>query len=200
MLAQKLNIPVLSPGELLRHEEEARTLIGKKIKPLIDSGKLVPNEIIETIIDKFFKKKKVKLGAIFDGYPRKKTQLELLKKRLNKIAGKNDKIFAVLIDVKDQEVKQRLGGRRACDCGAVYHLKYNPPKVKNICDLCGKKLYIRQDDKPKLIADRLKIYHKEIKPMLDYWRKINKLIMINGGQGIERVQEDIINNIQRCSL
>lgn len=200
MLAQKLNIPVLSPGELLRHEEEARTLIGKKIKPLIDSGKLVPNEIIETIIDKFFKKKKVKSGAIFDGYPRKKTQLELLKKRLNKIAGKNDKIFAVLIDVKDQEVKQRLGGRRACDCGAVYHLKYNPPKVKNICDLCGKKLYIRQDDKPKLIADRLKIYHKEIKPMLDYWRKINKLIMINGGQGIERVQEDIINNIQRCSL
>lgn len=197
MLAQKLNLPVLSPGELLRHEEEANTAIGKKVKPLIDSGKLVPNEIIEAIIDKFFRKTKVKSGAIFDGYPRKKIQLDLLQKRFNKIAGKNDKVFAVLIDVKNREVKQRLGGRRACDCGAVYHLKYNPPKVKNICDACEKKLYVRQDDKPKLIAGRLKIYHKEIKPILDYWKKADKLIVVDGEQSIEKVQEEIVGKLEK---
>lgn len=197
MLAQKLNLPVIALGELLRHEEEAGSAIGKKVKPLIDSGKLVPNEIIEAIINKFFKKTKAKSGAIFDGYPRKKTQLELLKKRLNKITGENDNIFAILISVKDQEIKQRLGGRRACDCGAVYHLKYNPPKTKNICDLCGKKLYIRQDDKPKLIADRLKIYRKEITPILGYWKKIGKLIVIDGEQSIEDVQKDIVGELNK---
>lgn len=196
LLAQKLRLPVAAIGELLRHEEEVKSAIGKKVKPLIDAGKLAPNEIIETIIDKFFRKAKVKLGAIFDGYPRKKDQLELLKKRLAKIAGNSDKICAVLIDVKDQEVEQRLGGRRACDCGAVYHLKYNPPKIKNICDLCGKKLYVRQDDKPKLIADRLKIYHQEIKPMLDYWKKAGRLIVVDGGQSINDVQADIINALK----
>lgn len=193
MLAKKLNLPVVSPGELLRHEEDSNTAIGRKIKPIIDSGKLVPDEIIEKIILKCFKRFDARAGIVFDGYPRKGAQLDFLMKKLEKIAGKRDYVRAILIDASDKEVKRRLGGRRVCDCGAAYHLKYNPPKKSGLCDLCGKKLSVRHDDKPALIAERLKLYHKEIKPLLDYFEKSDKLIKINGEQSIDKVRKDIIN-------
>ncbi len=204
MLAKKLNLPIVSPGELLRHEEDSNTAIGRKIKPIIDSGKLVPDEIIEKIILKCFKRFSGRAGIIFDGYPRKKAQLDFLMKKLGKIAGRpacrqgrQDYVRAILINVSDAEVKRRLGGRRVCDCGAAYHLRYNPPQRQGICDLCGKKLYIRYDDKPKLIADRLKLYRKEIKPLLDYFKKNDKLIKIDGERSIKDVQEDIIDNLKK---
>lgn len=200
MLAKKLNLPVVSPGELLRHEEDSNTAIGRKIKPIIDSGKLVPDEIIEKIIFKCFKRFGGRAGIIFDGYPRKRAQLDFLTEKLEKIAGRQDYVRAILIDVSDREVKRRLGGRRVCDCGAAYHLKYNPPLRQGICDLCGKKLYIRHDDKPALIADRLKLYHKEIKPLLDYFEKSDKLIKINGEQSIGDVQGDIIDNLKEKEI
>jgi adenylate kinase len=195
MLAKKLNLPVVSPGELLRHEEDSNTAIGRKIKPIIDSGKLVPDEIIEKIILKCFKRFDARAGIVFDGYPRKRAQLDFLMKKLEKIAGKQDYVRAILINVSDKEVKRRLGGRRVCDCGAAYHLRYNPPQRQGICDLCGKKLYIRHDDKPKLIADRLKLYHKKIKPLLDYFEKNDKLIEINGEQSIDKVRKDILKKL-----
>ncbi|MDP3042844.1 MAG: nucleoside monophosphate kinase [bacterium] len=207
MLAKKLNLPVVSPGELLRHEEDSNTAIGRKIKPIIDSGKLVPDEIIEKIILKCFKRFDARAGIVFDGYPRKRAQLDFLIKKLEKIAGKpacrqgrQDYVRAILINVSDKEVKRRLGGRRVCDCGAAYHLIYNPPKKSGLCDLCGKKLYIRYDDKPKLIADRLKLYHQKIKPLLDYFEKSDKLIEIDGEQNINQVQNNIIKELAERAM
>jgi len=199
MLAKKLKLPVICPGELLRHEIGLKTKIGKQVKSLVDLGKLVPDEIVEKIIDQRLKKPDAQKGAIFDGYPRRQKQLDFLIKRLARITSDKDYIYAILIDVSDREIKQRLSGRRACDCGAVYHLKYNPPKKSGICDLCGKKLYIRDDDKSKVIAGRLKLYYEQTKPLIDFWQKKGKLIKINGEQSIKDVEKEIWSKIKVIS-
>ena len=98
--------------------------------------------------------------------------------------------------VSDQEVKERLGKRRMCACGAVYHLKYNPPINQGICDICGGKLFTRNDDKPKVISHRLKIYHQASKALLDYWQKQGKLIKINGEQPIKKIHEEIVDALK----
>ena len=197
MLAEKLKLPVVCPGELLRHEIELNTKIGKRIKPILKLGELVPSKLVEKIISQCLKKPNAKAGAVFDGYPRNREQLNFLIKRLKTITNNKDSVYAVFIDVSDKEIKQRLGGRRACDCGAVYHLKYNSPKKRGICDLCGKKLYIRDDDRPAVVAGRLKLYRNQTSPLLDYWQRRGKLIRIDGKQSIEKVQKDIINNLRK---
>lgn len=202
MLAEKLKIPVICPGELLRAERDEGTKLGKRAAKKMSQGKMISNKIVEEIIDKRFEKPDVKKGVIFDGYPRVKAQLKLLLKRLIRQRRtshgleKSDKIIAILVDVSAEEVKNRLGGRRVCDCGAAYHLKFNPPKKSRVCDLCGERLYIRKDDTPKVIKNRLKLYKKKTNPVIDYFKKNGKLIVINGEQDIKKVQRDIIKNLK----
>jgi len=191
LLAKKLKLPVVCPGELFRHEIEINSDIGKKVKKVVESGRLVSELITEKLVNNRLKKNDAKKGAIFDGFPRRRKQLNFLINKLKEIATSEDKIYAILVDVSDKEVKLRLGGRRVCDCGAAYHLQYNPPKKDEVCDLCGKKLSTRSDDKPEVITDRLKLYHKQTKPLLDYWQKSGKLIKINGEQSIRDVAEEI---------
>lgn len=191
MLAEKMKLPVVSPGELLRHEINAKTDLGLEVEKKLAKGKMVANEIVEKIIDRRLSKRDAQKGFVLDGYPRTKNQLNNLSDRLKKISSVKDNVYAFLVDVKDLEVKKRLGGRRVCDCGASYHLKYNPPKKKGFCDLCGNKLSIREDDKPAVIRDRLYSYHKKIKPLLGYWSKDDRLIIIDGSQPIKKVEKDI---------
>jgi adenylate kinase len=215
MISKKIKLPTISTGELLREEIRAKTKIGRTVEKIIAKGKYAPEEIIEKIISKRIKKADAKRGFILDGFPRNKKQLNYLIEMLkikrnlkrNRIPHRVSDFFvisnrasdpfviAILVDVSDKEVKSRLGGRRVCACGATYHIKFNPPKKKGVCDLCGSKLRIRDDDKPSVIANRLKIYHKEIAPIINYWEKNGKLIKINGEQSIKKVQKNILNSL-----
>jgi adenylate kinase len=197
LLGEAARLPIISPGELLRHEEDIHSAIGKKVEPLIDKGKMVPDGIVEKMIMKRLKRKDANRGILFDGFPRTLKQQHFILEKLKKISQNNSKFAAFYIKVSDREVKKRLSGRRVCDCGASYHLVYNPPKKKNICDLCGKKIYIRKDDTPKVIGGRLKYYHKSIKPILDFWKVGGKLIEIDGEKSIKAIHKEIYAKYNR---
>jgi len=192
-MGRKLKLPVLSIGELLREECRGKTSIGKKIENIVSSGKLVSNKIIIKIVDKNLKNKKNINGFILDGFPRNTNQLKYLKNKFSMIMEKGDSIFCFFIKISSQEVIKRISGRRICKCGKLYHLIYNPPKIKNICDQCGRKIFARADDNPKVIRNRLKIYNKMTKPVINYFNINNCLFLINGEQSINKVAKDIWN-------
>ena len=196
MLGQKLKLPVISPGELLRYEEEKRSKLGRQVSKSLASGKLVPDGIIDKMLNTRLARTDTKRGFILDGYPRNKPQLESLKKKIKKIFNINDKLTAIYIDVSDREVKSRISGRRVCDCGAAYHLKYNPPIHSGVCDLCGKRIKQRNDDKPKIIEERLKHFHKVIKPIINYFKKQYIYIKIDGEQSIKEIEKEIIKKVK----
>jgi adenylate kinase len=195
MLAGSLELPVISTGELLRQEEEIGSPIGLEVRNLVDSGQMVPDATIEFLIDRRLGRPDVERGAVFDGYPRRIEQQENLINRLGRLTGPADTVLAVLINVSDEMVEERLTGRRVCDCGASYHIKYNPPKADGICDLCGKKITTRPDDQPEIIKERLAYYHEHIKPLLDYWREKKSLIIIDGEKDIDAIKKEIMQNI-----
>lgn len=196
ILGEALNFPVISPGELLRHERDRGTKLGKQAAGLLAKGLLVSDEIVEDILNKRLKKRDVSKGYILDGYPRREEQLNLLNKRLASYRQK-PKVTAVYIDVHDQEIKKRLSGRRVCDCGAAYHVKYNPPKKQGICDLCGTKLYQRKDDAPVIVRGRLSRFHKRISPILRYFKKDNRFFKVNGEQAIKEIQKEILVKLKK---
>ena len=196
MLEKKLKLPVIATGELFREEIEKNSKMGKILKPMVEQGEIVDNEIFKELIIKRLTKKDAQRGAIFDGYPRDIEQQDFLTSILERLTDEKDYIYAILIDISDKEVKRRLRGRRSCDCGAVYHLEFNPPQRDEICDLCGRKLYVRDDDKPEIIDERLKLYHSETEPLLNYWRKTGRLIKINGEQNIDKVHGDITEKLK----
>ncbi len=199
LLAAKLKLPIIATGDLLRDEIARRTAIGRKAEKILAKGKLVPDSIVCGVIDKRFKNKDIRDGFILDGFPRDKKQLNYLIKKIKKIASDQNNVQAILVDVGDKEVLKRLSGRRVCGCGATYHLKYNPPKKKAVCDVCGGKLYIRDDDRPQVIKRRLKLYHKEMRPVLAYWAREKKLISINGEQSIKKIYVDIMKELKKLA-
>jgi adenylate kinase len=198
MLAKKTEWKKISTGDLLRAEIAAKTSVGEQASKFIKAGKLVPDKIVLKLVDKSLKQKAV--GLIFDGFPRNRQQLKKLLEMFKKVLKKNDRVWSLEVAVSDKEVKQRLGMRRMCACGAVYHLKYNPPINDGLCDICGKDLFIRNDDKPKVIAHRLKIYHKQGKPILDYFGKQGKLIKIDGERPIKMIHQDIVEKLKVLKL
>lgn len=196
ILGRKLKLPVISPGELLRHEIEKKSKIGLTVQSSMSQGKLVSDGIIEKMLDKRLAKPDTKKGFIMDGYPRREQQLVFLKRKLKKILKPGDKLMAINIDVSDKEVKKRVTGRRVCDCGAAYHLQYNPPKKIGRCDLCGKKLEQREDDKPKIVKERLHYYHHVIKSIIHYFRDAYVLLNINGERSIKIIEKEILSKVK----
>lgn len=214
MLAQKTGWKKISTGDLFRAEISAKTALGKRVEKYLKAGKLVPDKLTINLVEKGLKQKAG--GFIIDGFPRNSKQLKNLLAIFEKLLKKNDVVFALEVAVSDREVKQRLSKRRICSCGAVYHLIYNPPINQGVCDICGEKLFIRNDDKPKVISDRLKIYRKQGSPLLDYWQKQGspheirrsrseaisrgKLIKINGEQAIKKIHEEIMEKLKELKL
>jgi len=192
ILGEKLGLPVISPGELLRHERDMGTDLGKKVADKMAKGELVPDELVENMLDSRLKKNDVAAGFILDGFPRDLEQLKFLEKKFKDILGEDGAATAIYIDVSDAEVKSRIGGRRVCDCGAAYHLAHKPPVKEGICDLCGADIYIREDDKPEVVADRLEGFRQKIGPILENFKKDGKLIKINGEQDINKITEEIL--------
>lgn len=198
MLAKKTDWKKISTGDLFRAEIAAGTKLGKAADKYLKAGKLVPDKVTLSLVEQGLKQKAS--GFIFDGFPRNKKQLNDLSVIFKKTLKKNDQIYAVEVAVGDKEVKQRLSQRRLCACGKVYHLVYNPPINEGVCDICGGKVFIRNDDKPTVIFHRLKVYHKDSEPILDYWRKQAKLIKIDGDQPIKKIHEEIMDKLKELKL
>ncbi len=198
MLAKKTDWKKISTGDLFRAEIAAGTKLGKAAAKYLKSGKLVPDKVTVSLVERSLKQKAS--GFIFDGFPRNKKQLSELLIIFKKILKKNDRVYALEVAVGDKEVKQRLSQRRMCACGKVYHLVYNPPINAGVCDICGGKLFTRNDDKPKVIAHRLRIYHHEGEPILDYFKKQGKLIKIDGEQPIQKIHDEIMEKVKGLKL
>ena len=173
ILCKKLNIPTISTGNILRAAVKNGTPVGLKAKEYMDAGKLVPDEVIIGVISERLAEADCQKGFILDGVPRTIPQAEALEK-----AGITFDAV-VSLEISDDEIVDRMGGRRVCaSCGAPSHGKNLPPKVEGVCDACGGKLEARADDKPEVVRDRLKVYHKETAPLKDFYaeRKLLKTV------------------------
>jgi adenylate kinase len=195
-LAERLGLPAISTGDLLRTEIKKGSEVGLAVKELIAKGGLVSDEIVGELLVKRLRKSDTSRGVIFDGYPRRLSQQEFLLGHLSK-KKPQPLIVPLLIDVSDAEVIRRISGRRACLCGAVYHIASKPPKESGKCDRCGGKLFVRDDDKPSVVKDRLKTYHKESAKIMEYWHERGQLIEINGEQSIKKVDAELMRKLKK---
>lgn len=200
LLAKKIKFPVISTGDLLRQEIKDQTKIGKKIEKSQAEGKMQSDEVVKELLQRRINKGDIVRGAIFDGYPRRQSQQNFLIHKLDLLSHHHDKVWAVMIEVPDKEVIKRLGGRRVCFCGQTYHTIYNPPKKAGVCDVCGKRLHIRPEDNSKSLKIRLNLYHDLNKPLFDYWKKVGRLIVIDGTKDIDEVQHDLVKALKSHKL
>ena len=156
----------------------------------MDEGKLVPDELTVRLLLDRVAKDDCKDGYVLDGFPRTIPQAEVLTKELEKQDAKVD--FAINVDVPDEDIVRRMGGRRACvNCGATYHVVYAAPKVEGVCDKCGSKLVLRDDDKPETVQKRLKVYHEQTQPLIEYYEKKGVLRTVDGTRDLHEVFADI---------
>ena len=188
-LSQKLKIPQVSTGDLLRKAVADQTPLGKKVKSYLDQGKLGPDNLIVELIKDRVSKPDASRGYLLDGFPRTMPQAEALAKMTD--------IDLVLSIVVDPEVLvERAVGRRSCPKdGSVYHIKFNPPKRDMVCDKCGAQLMQRDDDKEETVRNRLKVYQEQTAPLIEYYRKRGKLVDIDGSGGIDAVFERMVKAI-----
>ena len=186
MLADKYKIPHVSTGDIFRANIKNGTELGTKAKVYMDQGMLVPDELTCDLVVDRIKQDDCKDGYILDGFPRTIPQAECLDKALDAL---NDKIdFAVNVEVPDENIIRRMSGRRAClSCGRTYHIVYNPPKEEGICDECKKELVLRDDDKPETVEKRLKVYHEQTQPLIDYYRNKGVLAEVDGTRDMQEV-------------
>lgn len=186
MLADKYKIPHVSTGDIFRANIKNETELGTKAKVYMDQGMLVPDELTCDLVVDRIKQDDCKDGYILDGFPRTIPQAECLDKALDAL---NDKIdFAVNVEVPDENIIRRMSGRRAClSCGRTYHIVYNPPKEEGICDECKKELVLRDDDKPETVEKRLKVYHEQTQPLIDYYRNKGVLAEVDGTRDMQEV-------------
>ena len=190
LLTEKLSIPAISTGNMLREAIANGTELGNKVKQYMDGGSLVPDELIMGIVAERVARPDCENGFILDGVPRTLAQAEALE-----AAGVHVD-HVVSIEVPDSEIEGRMTGRRVCgQCGASYHVEANPPKTEGVCDLCGSELVIRKDDAPETVRHRLEVYHAATEVLKEFYSKLGRLRLVNGSQSIEGANEDILKAI-----
>ena len=187
LLTEKLGIPSISTGNMLREAMANGSNLGKQVRSYMDSGSLVPDELILGIVAERVSQPDCKNGFILDGVPRTLAQAEALDAKGVRID------HVVSIEISDDLIVGRMSGRRVCTkCGASYHIVANPPKQEGICDLCGEQVSIRKDDAPETVLHRLEVYHASTEVLKDYYAKQGKLRLICGDQSIESAQSEIL--------
>ena len=190
-IADVCNIPHISTGDIFRANIKNGTELGAKAKAYMDKGLLVPDELVCDLVVDRIQQDDCKDGFILDGFPRTIPQAEALTNALNAIGQNMD--FAIDVDVPDENIINRMSGRRACvGCGATYHLVFNPTKVEGICDVCGEKLILREDDKPETVKNRLNVYHEQTQPLIDYYKGQGILRTVDGTNAMDEVFADIL--------
>ncbi|MBE5908335.1 MAG: adenylate kinase [Lachnospiraceae bacterium] len=191
-IAGKYNIPHISTGDIFRANIKNNTELGQKAKTYMDQGLLVPDELTcDLVVDRIQQDDCVN-GFVLDGFPRTIPQAEALENALAKLNESMD--FAIDVDVPDENIVNRMSGRRAClKCGATYHIVSIPPKKEGVCDNCGSELVIRDDDKPETVQKRLNVYHEQTQPLIDFYSKKGILKSVDGTQPMDKVFEDIVH-------
>ena len=190
-IAEKSQIPPISTGDIFRANIKNGTELGTKAKSYMDQGLLVPDELVVDLVVDRVNQEDCKNGYVLDGFPRTIPQAESLDAALAKMGQKVD--FAIDIDVPDENIVNRMSGRRACvGCGATYHIKFNAPKKENVCDTCGEKLILRDDDKPETVLKRLTVYHDQTQPLIDYYTKAGVLKEVDGTVSMDDVFSSIV--------
>ena len=190
LLMEKLSIPGISTGNMLREAIKNGTELGKKVKSYMDGGLLVPDELIMGIVAERVAQTDCANGFMLDGVPRTLAQAEALDAAGVRID------HVVSMEIEDSVIEGRMTGRRVCSaCGASYHVVANPPKAEGVCDSCGGELIIRKDDAPETVRKRLEVYHAQTEILMDYYGKQGKVRHIEGNQSIEGANEDILKAI-----
>ena len=191
-IAAKYEIPHISTGDIFRANIKNGTELGKKAKTYMDQGLLVPDELVVDLVVDRVQQEDCKNGYVLDGFPRTIPQAESLDAALEKLGEKID--YAVNVEVPDENIINRMGGRRACvGCGATYHVVYNPTKVEGVCDACGEKLILRDDDTPETVQKRLAVYHDQTQPLIDYYKKSGVLRDVDGTVDMDDVFAAIVD-------
>lgn len=192
MIADKYSVPHISTGDIFRANIKNGTELGMEAKKYMDQGLLVPDELTVKILLDRVAKDDCKNGYVLDGFPRTIPQAEVLDNALNELGDKID--FAINVDVPDENIINRMSGRRAClSCGATYHIEHIPPKAEGICDRCGKELILRDDDKPETVKNRLGVYHEQTQPLIDFYKKKGVLESVDGTNPMKDVFQAIVN-------
>ena len=196
LLSEKLGIPHISTGDMLREEFKKGTFLGLKVKAFMAKGELVPDQLILEVMRKRLEEKDCEAGFILDGFPRTLVQAEDLDALLKEINKRIDRV--VKIRVSKETVVKRLSARLVCpQCGADYNLETRPPRQAGICDLCGGILEQRIDDRKDVILNRLQVYEKQTQPVESYYQKQEKLLEINGEKDKDLVLQEILNSISK---
>lgn len=186
MIAEKYSVPHVSTGDIFRANIKNGTELGKEAKKYMDQGLLVPDELTVKILLDRVAQDDCKNGYVLDGFPRTIPQAQVLDKALAELDDAID--YAINVDVPDENIIRRMGGRRAClTCGATYHVEHIPPKKEGICDACGSELVLRDDDKPETVKNRLDVYHKQTQPLIDFYEEKGILKSVDGTVPMEDV-------------
>ena len=190
-IADKYQIPHISTGDIFRANIKEGTELGTKAKSYMDQGLLVPDELVVELVADRIVKDDCKNGFVLDGFPRTIPQAEALDEALAKMNQKMD--YAIDVDVPDENIVSRMGGRRAClSCGATYHIVNIPTMVEGICDKCGNAVVLRDDDQPETVQKRLSVYHEQTQPLIDYYNSRGILKSVDGTRPMDDVFADII--------
>ena len=191
-ISKKWNIPAVSTGDLLRGAIKNGTELGIKAKSYMDSGNLVPDQLVIDIIKEYIGSDKCKNGFILDGFPRSIPQAEAL----DAMGVKIDIVLS--LEVEDKTIIERMSGRRICSgCGASYHVVYKPTKVENICDACGASLYTRSDDAAETVLKRLETFHKVTEPLKGFYAKKGNLVCVEGREKVEDTSAAVLEAISK---
>ena len=188
-IQEHYKFPHISTGDILRENINNNTSLGLKAKSYMSRGELVPDELLITIIKDRLAKKDCQNGFMLDGYPRTIPQADALQMILTESGEMIDAVLNISVD--DEELINRLSGRRMCKCGASYHIIFNPPAQADVCNLCEGKLYQREDDKPETIRNRLNVYKKQTQPLINYYANKKILKTIDGSKDILQIFEEI---------
>ena len=191
-IADKYGIPHISTGDIFRANIKNGTELGKKAKAYMDQGALVPDELVVDLVADRLKQPDCEKGYVLDGFPRTIPQAESLDSVLASMGQKID--YAINVEVPDENIVRRMSGRRACvGCGATYHVVHAPTRLEGVCDRCGEKLILRDDDKPETVTKRLSVYHEQTQPLIDYYGAKGSLKEVDGTMDMEDVFADICN-------
>lgn len=191
MISERLGIPQISTGDMLRAAVSEGTPMGLKAKALMEQGALVSDDVVVGIVRERLAKTDCEKGFILDGFPRTVAQADALGATLEELGKKLDAVVSLVVD--SEAVVERIAGRRTCrDCGKMYHVRFDPPRTEGRCDSCGGELYLRDDDCEETIRKRLEVYQEQTAPLIAYYRSRGLLSEVDGMQDIHEVQQQIL--------
>ena len=194
LISDRFHLPVIGTGNIIREAVKNQTPAGIQAKSYMDSGDLVPDEIVIQMLQDRLAQEDCKGGFILDGFPRTVPQAEAL----DRMGVEIDRV--VEIHVSDERIERRMSGRRVCEqCGSPYHLEYNPPEKEGVCDRCGGKLTIRKDDDPQTVRDRLKVYHQQTEPLKDFYAKKGILRVVEGQEELADTSALVLKALEDVS-